>query len=124
MSGAENDRADQAGPGTKGVNNRGAGKVNEAHLTQPATIPLPRSGDGIEQTDQNQREHHKGAELDALGNKARNDRGGGGGEGNLEEEINSRNQGTVCDHLRGYRRIKEDAFEEQPAADNGVAIHD
>jgi len=76
----------------------------------------PRSGDGIRADDQKPtRTPQKALNLDALGN-SQNDRGGGGGEGHLEEEVNGWNREPSVTISVGIPQDQRRCpFEEQPA---------
>ena len=121
-AGAKQHGANQASPGTNGVNDGGASEVDETELAQPTTVPLPGTGDRIDDGGEHQGEHHELAELDALSHQTGNDGGGGAGESSLEEEINSRDEGRLGDHFRGDRWVKEQTSEIEPAV-VAVAVH-
>ena len=123
-AGAKQHGAHQTGPSAHGVNDGGASEVNEAELAQPAAVPLPGTGDRVDDRGQDEGEDHELAELDALSHQTRNDRGSGARESGLEEEVNGGDQTSVSHHLSGDSGVKEQAVEIEPAVSDGAAVHE
>jgi hypothetical protein len=65
------------------------GKIGEAHFREPATAPGPGTLDRVDDRGQQDDEQHERPQLDALGHRAGNDRGGGCHEDHLEEPVRS-----------------------------------
>ena len=105
------------------MNDGGASEVNEAELAQPTAVPLPGTGDRVDEGGQDEREDHELAELDALSHETGNDRGSGASESGLEEEVNGGDQRTIGHHLSGDGGVKEQALEIEPAIHHGSAVH-
>ncbi len=82
----------QTGKAAHGVNHDRAGEIVKAHRVQPATAPLPRSANRVDESGEERTVDQVSAEFHATGNGPRDDRRGGGGEGDLEQEINLRVQ--------------------------------
>ena len=126
-AGSEQHGPDEAGPSADGVHDRGTSEVDEfdaANTVEPATVPFPAASNWVDEGGEDQGENYEFAELDPLSHKTRNDRGGGSGEGRLEQEINGGNQAGIADGLSGDGWIEEEACEIQPTVDDGIAVHE
>ena len=127
--GAEQSSANQTRPSTEGVNDGGAGEVDEAEACKPATadtvfreVPLPGAGDWIENSDEDQREDDEFAELDPLGHQAGDDGGRCAGKGCLEQEVDAGDKSRARYIVRGDGGVKEQTTEFQNAGDHPVGL--
>src|SRR3990172_162976 len=84
---SEEQDAYQRRPTADGMHDRGAREVEEALGREPATAPDEVAAEGIDDAHHEQREDDEGLELDSLRHRARDDRRGGAGEHELEEEL-------------------------------------
>ena len=84
---AQDDGADQGGPAADAMHDRGAGKIGEAHLGQPAATPGPGPLDWVDDAGQDDGEQQERPQFDPLGKRPGNDRGRGGDKHHLEEPV-------------------------------------
>ena len=87
QSGAEDGGADTGTDATTHGDRRGAGKVGEAKITEPAAAPDPVAGDGIDEGRNAEGIDTVGEEFCSLRHGAGDDGGGCGAENGLEDQI-------------------------------------
>jgi hypothetical protein len=92
----------------------------EAHLVEPAAAPLPEAADWIDNCRDEDCVNQIGAELDAPGDGAGDDRGCRCCKGNLEEEVHLRIQ--PADAVGGF--ADAEAAPGEHAGDHVAPIHD
>src|SRR5690606_25253845 len=99
---AKDESAGQRRPAANRVNGGRPGKIGKAErFRQKATTPVPGSLDRVDERCEQENKDQEREELDALCNRARNDRGGGGAEHHLKEKVR---RGRSVREVRFVRR--------------------